>query len=1214
MKIQQLLRRVNPSVHMLNGGTNGFTRWSKYFCIMCLMLLLNIGAYSQVNSVKVMTFNIRYDNPEDGINRWDNRKELVTSTLFSISPDIFGMQEVLKRQLDYLWDNLPGYRSVGVGRDDGKTAGEYVPIFYKYDRFTLLDQGTFWLSTIPLDTGSVGWDAALTRICTWGKFLDKTSGLKFYFLNTHFDHMGDTARSESAWLILDFIKRETNGLPVILTGDFNSSIEDKPYSVLTDPEEGLSDVCQSGNFSKSCNEGTFNGFGSEKNPDRIDMVFYKGRWEVNSYEVLKIKDGEMFISDHWPVVVTLKGQQSAVSGQQSAVSGQRSVFAGPGDTTIVQTFTFDSIVTRRAIFSFPEKGPRYEKILMYYTLKCDSLTPHDKYPCGEWDYTTYTRLYQRTGKIDSVKKTQASFVVKERSPRMYFYSDKPTYTCYESYPGEGKQGNREAGGHGGVGIDYYARFEGADYISVPGEAFKNLKDEITVAFWLNGDPYHQPMASTIFEGLDAQGKRVINLHVPYDNGVVYWDAGGHGEGLTDNINKAASPGDYKGRWTHWTVTKNAGTGEQKIYVNGKLFQKGVELKRTMEGISTFLIGSNGTGSGRFYQGSIDDFAVWQRELDSLEILALPEMNPHSLPKENLLFCFNFDDVSKIPVIPDISRNEYHGTSFGNPAFPGFGMMPYADSKPLPGSIPLRDSIMNPLVSIVRYSDSLQPGKATDTLLAWPGYRYFCNSQGVIIDSVLVEGADTLHRRTWTYYSEPFEITESFEIARFITPYGKRLDLGLNGFTWIYDVTDYEPLLHGQVDLQAANGQELLDLKFLFIEGVPPRDVISVRNIWPEGSYTYKDLADDQELKAVMVKLDDKAETFRIRARLSGHGEYGPRACCEWDPKEHYIFINGEKKFAWKIWRDCGMNPVYPQGGTWQFDRAGWCPGTFVDTYDFELTPFGRPGERMLIDYRIEPYNSDIGEEGGNFETALQLFEYSAPNYHLDLELNDILSPSTRQEFRRMNPISLNPVIRVRNTGSDTILQFTVQYGLEGGRNNLYEWTGKLGFMQSVDIILPKPSWKGMTGESIFEALITEVNKTKYGHEGNNSLSSSITNPIILPAEFYLHVKTQGFGRAADNAYKITDNNGEVVYARALFADDSTYHDLIRLKPGAYDFTFTDKNEDGMIRHWWMYWEDKEKVGENGELKILDTEMNEIMNLGYDFAEKRTLQFFVGEPH
>jgi endonuclease/exonuclease/phosphatase family metal-dependent hydrolase len=281
-----------------------------FFVLLLMFALFNaISLFGQDDvPIRVMTFNIRYDNPEDGINRWDNRKSMVT--VLSDSSDIFGMQEVLFQQLDDIWASLSGYRMVGVGREDGKTKGEYAPIFYNADRFRTLDQGTFWLSPTPKDTASVGWDAALTRICTWGKFREWSSGLEFYFLNTHFDHMGDTARVESARLIVDFINKETNDLPVILTGDFNSTSKDEPYSILTNPENGLKDVCQSDISLNACNEGTFNGFGSENDPQRIDMIFFKGRWEVGSYKVLKIKEDDVFISDHWPVVAEFKVQNS----------------------------------------------------------------------------------------------------------------------------------------------------------------------------------------------------------------------------------------------------------------------------------------------------------------------------------------------------------------------------------------------------------------------------------------------------------------------------------------------------------------------------------------------------------------------------------------------------------------------------------------------------------------------------------------------------------------------------------------------------------------------------------------------------------------------------------------------------------------------------------------------------------------------------------------
>ncbi|NTV84156.1 MAG: hypothetical protein HGA23_07645, partial [Bacteroidales bacterium] len=694
-------------------------------------------------------------------------------------------------------------------------------------------------------------------------------------------------------------------------------------------------------------------------------------------------------------------------------------------------------------------------------------------------------------------------------------------------------------------IDRFARFEGADYIIVPGDAFKHVNHEITVSFWLNGDPFKQPMASTIFEGLDQDGKRVINLHVPYDNGVVYWDAGGHGDGLTDNIYKAASPKDYKGRWTHWVVTKNAVTGEQRIYLNGVLFQKGTGLTRIMDGITTFRIGSNGQGNGKFYEGCLDDFAAWGRELDSLEIISLYDKTIQQYPAEGLLFAFDFNDITSLPVInsgviPTGKPVGLQGKCFGSPSFIANSSLPFSNVKPVQGVAPVIDSIPNPIVDIVIYGDSLQPQIPTDTLNAYPGYHYYCNSQGIVIDSAAADSAIELRRKTRTWYGDPFELVEQFEIGRFITPYGKRLDLGLNGFTWVYDVTDYEPLLHGLVDLQAANGQELLDLRFLFIEGVPPRDVMSVRNIWKEGSYLYKDLADDQALPTVNCQLSTVAASFMLRARISGHGHYGPFNCCEWDPKTHTYLINGEKEFDWKVWRDCGMNPVHPQGGTWQFDRAGWCPGTFVDTYDFEITPYVQPGSSVSIDYQIQPYDPDNGEEGGNYEMAMHLFEYSAPNYKLDLEMNDILAPSTRQEYRRMNPVSLNPVIRVRNKGVDTVSHFTVVYGIDGNKESKYAWTGKLGFMQSVDIILPKPDWKGITENSKFTASIETVNGKKDELESNNRLVSDNEKPVIMPEAFYIHVKTQGFGRAADNAYKIINEKGNVVFERMVFEDDSVY--------------------------------------------------------------------------
>ncbi len=273
--------------------------------VIILALFQALTSVSQGNSLRIMTFNIRFDNPSDGINSWDNRKELVLKTLQEERPDIIGMQEVLQRQAIYIKNNLKGYDYAGVGRDDGRTGGEYVPVFYNYERFRLKDWGTFWLSPTPSDTGSIGWDAALTRICTWTILEEVSTGQSIFFLNTHFDHMGKEARRQSAGLILDFIRKKAGDLPVMLTGDFNCTPNEEPYQVLTDPGQGLKDACILSLNPTLCEEGTFTGFGTAEETGRIDLILLDESWKVDDFLKLRVKQGEMFVSDHWPVMAVI---------------------------------------------------------------------------------------------------------------------------------------------------------------------------------------------------------------------------------------------------------------------------------------------------------------------------------------------------------------------------------------------------------------------------------------------------------------------------------------------------------------------------------------------------------------------------------------------------------------------------------------------------------------------------------------------------------------------------------------------------------------------------------------------------------------------------------------------------------------------------------------------------------------------------------------------
>ena len=266
---------------------------------LLLFLLSFMSVFSIFeNTLEVVSYNIRYDNSQDGENQWDIRKETLASYLLKSSPDIIGMQEVLNNQLADLSNFLKEYKYVGVGREDGKTKGEYSPIFYRKSKLKVLMSSTFWLSETPQKI-SVGWDAALERICTYALFIDRKSKKQFWVFNTHFDHLGVIARSESVNLILERISIiNVNDYPILVTGDLNLTPETLPIKKF---QSNLNDVLSDLNLNDP-KYGTFNGFDINKNASsRIDYIFQKG-FRVLSAEHMWIKTPkDLWASDHHPV-------------------------------------------------------------------------------------------------------------------------------------------------------------------------------------------------------------------------------------------------------------------------------------------------------------------------------------------------------------------------------------------------------------------------------------------------------------------------------------------------------------------------------------------------------------------------------------------------------------------------------------------------------------------------------------------------------------------------------------------------------------------------------------------------------------------------------------------------------------------------------------------------------------------------------------------------
>ena len=249
------------------------------------LLVLLIGSNSLFGQqLRVASYNVRYDNPGDSLNNWKYRKDVMGKQILFHDFDIFGTQEALQHQLEDLLERLPHYDYIGVGRDDGKSDGEHSAIFYKTDMFQLLDNGDFWLSEDTTQPNK-GWDAVLPRICSWGKFREKSTGFVFFFFNVHFDHVGIIARKKSAKLILDKIKTLAGDLPTMLTGDFNVDQNSESYLVLNNSNI-LTDAYDIAQL-KYGSEGTFNSFNINVNSEsRIDHIFVTNDFNVLKHGVL----------------------------------------------------------------------------------------------------------------------------------------------------------------------------------------------------------------------------------------------------------------------------------------------------------------------------------------------------------------------------------------------------------------------------------------------------------------------------------------------------------------------------------------------------------------------------------------------------------------------------------------------------------------------------------------------------------------------------------------------------------------------------------------------------------------------------------------------------------------------------------------------------------------------------------------------------------------
>ncbi len=422
---------------------------------------------------------------------------------------------------------------------------------------------------------------------------------------------------------------------------------------------------------------------------------------------------------------------------------------------------------------------------------------------------------------------------------------------------------------------------------------------------------------------------------------------------------------------------------------------------------------------------------------------------------------------------------------------------------------------------------------------------------------------------WDYISGIYILTENgpLEIGRFITPFGKWFAAGRQ-FDWVFDITDYAYLLRDSVQLRTTYDGDsqgsLFTLDIEMKEGIPPKDVFRIETIY-NGVYEYgnPDKPIESNLPEKTITIEPQSVITTLKITTTGHGFGGTENAAEYSDKTHTVNINGTQRFTQHLWRDdCGQNPVYPQAGTWYYNRAGWCPGDAVRPFYFDLSPFVNAGQNAKIDYNMEPFiNLDLSHPA-NYMIDVQVIYAHAANFQNDAAITEIRKPNSEFRYRRMNPICdmAEPEIGIKNTGKNDLTSLTIRYGIDGDLSHSYNWTGFLKFMETETVNLPAINLGSEVAE--FTATVSNPNNIADEYASNNSLTVPYDIPATFKSPVIMKLITDNFYNSPETTngivYDVRDIEGNILYADSGFMDSGTILDTFNFIDGCYQFTIYDK--------------------------------------------------------
>lgn len=447
--------------------------------------------------------------------------------------------------------------------------------------------------------------------------------------------------------------------------------------------------------------------------------------------------------------------------------------------------------------------------------------------------------------------------------------------------------------------------------------------------------------------------------------------------------------------------------------------------------------------------------------------------------------------------------------------------------------------------------------------------------------------------------------KDFEIARILTPYGGAFAKDWK-FNWEVDITDFSLLLRDSVEIEYNHsGYEpnndrgwKVTLDFEIIKGKPVAEPLSIQKIY-SGAYLYGDSLTSIEEKLVPVHFTKNAQAdyAKFRVLQTGHGANPSDYCGEFCSKNRMVYFNNDLIDKRSIWKKCGDNPLYPQAGTWLYDRAHWCPG-YLQIPDEYLLPLQQQQNTINID--MEPYVYPKSEAVENI--AAYIIQYKKAATKNDASIIDIIAPTHKQTWLRKNPVTDNATIVIKNSGSNLLTNLTITYGTKGFKNKVYKWKGRLDYGKQTEIVLPGVV-DAVKGENYFTVSLSQPNNKKDEFADDNVMAGLFTKAPVHSGNLVVAFKTNS--EPQDNFYTITDAAGKEFFKRSF---DSTqknilYRDTLALLPGNYSFFVKDTAGNGL-----EYWANPR--GGRGFARLQDTTGNLVKNFISDFGSSIFYNFSV----